>query len=170
MTTALPKTVSSADLATLLGITKRSINALAERGVLPRQADGQFALAESLRAYVTHREDVVAAEDATSDYGKARAELYQEKAEMARMQREKIQGKLLDADEVFKTWASLVTVMKQRLLNIPTKLAPRLLGKRHAAEIETLIRAEIYEALEALANMEVRHRKTEEDEDGPENI
>src|SRR5258706_1612384 len=114
MTTALPKSVSSADLATLLGITKRSINSLAERGALSRLPDGQFNLAEGLQAYVLHREDVIAAEHGLGDFGKARAELYQERVKVARMKREELEKTLVHVDEVFRTWTGIATVIRQR--------------------------------------------------------
>jgi phage terminase Nu1 subunit (DNA packaging protein) len=161
MTTALPTSVSASDLAMLLGITKRSVNALAERGALPRLANGQFNLAEGLQAYVLHREGVIEAEHGVGDYGKARAALYEERAAMAKMAREKLEGSLVSVDETFRTWTDLVVMVRARILALPSKLAPRLLGKHHAAEVQEIIRLEVYEALEDLGtNIEVRPRSS----------
>jgi len=49
------------------------------------------------------------------------------------------------------------------LLAMPTKLAPRLLGKKNAAEVETILRAEVYEACEDLSdNVEIRKSDTDD--------
>jgi phage terminase Nu1 subunit (DNA packaging protein) len=152
---ALPEEVSAADLAGLLGITKRSINSLSERGVLPRLANGQFNLAEGLQAYVLHREGVIEAEHGTGDFGRARAALYEERASMAKMTRERMEGGLVSVDEVYRTWTEIVVMVRARILALPSKLAPRLLGKTHASEVESILRVHCYEALEDLANVEV---------------
>jgi phage terminase Nu1 subunit (DNA packaging protein) len=153
----IPKTVSALDLSNLLGITKRSVNELAERGTLERQPNGQFKLAETLQAYVLHREEVVAAENATGDYGKARAALYEERATMARMQRQKLEGELMPVGVVRSSWLAIVQLVRAHFLSMPQKLAPRLLGKTSAAEVETILRAAVYENLEDLAeNVEIR--------------
>ena len=47
----------------------------------------------------------------------------------------------------------IVTLVKNRLLGVPTKVAPRLVGLKTAAEGEALVRAEVYEALAELARL-----------------
>jgi phage terminase Nu1 subunit (DNA packaging protein) len=150
------KPVSSTDLATLLGVTKRSINLLAEQGVLPRLANEQFDLSAALQAYVLHREGVIEAQHGLGDYGKARAELYQEKAEMAKMQRQKLQSELLPIDAVRLTWTNIVVHVRGALLALPSKLAPRLLMKHSASEVQDIIRVAVFEVLENLAGTEVK--------------
>jgi len=86
-----------------------------------------------------------------------RARLAHSKADLAQMQVSKLRGELVPIEQVFRTWTAVVVMVRARILAIPTKLAPRLLGKKHAGEVETIIRAEVYECLEDLAeNVDVR--------------
>ena len=47
----------------------------------------------------------------------------------------------------------IVSLVKNRLLGVPTKVAPRLVGLKNAAEAEALVRAEVYEALTEIARL-----------------
>lgn len=88
----------------------------------------------------------------------AKLDLLLQKITMGRLDLEERQGKLVPIEAVSATWRNVVVLVRARILNLPSKLAPRLLGKRHAAEVETIIRADVYEALEDLAdNVEIRY-------------
>ena len=79
----LPQKVSTTVLAVLLGITERAVTKLANQGVLRREARGCYDLADSVQAYIAHREAVAAAQHGMGAYGKARAELTLERAQNA---------------------------------------------------------------------------------------
>jgi phage terminase Nu1 subunit (DNA packaging protein) len=119
--------------------------------VLRREARGVFDVADSIAAYVAHRESVVAAEHGTGDYGRARAELYLERARAARLKREELEGTLAPLSVTRAAWTSILTMVRTRVLAIPNKLAPRLVGLKTAGEALALVRGEIYEALEELS-------------------
>jgi phage terminase Nu1 subunit (DNA packaging protein) len=105
-----------------------------------------------VQSYLVYRENLAAAAQGKGGYSKARTEWTQERARKARLEREQLEGTLLWRDEVLASWTSLYTVVRTRLLAIPSKVAPRLVGKTSAAEIAEVIRIEIYEALEELAS------------------
>jgi phage terminase Nu1 subunit (DNA packaging protein) len=151
------KHVSGADLALLLGIDARTVRKLVEKKVLHPIGKDVFDLGNSIQAFIAHREGVIAAEHGLGDFGKARADLYQEKAEMARMQREKMQGKLLPVEAVTMTWRNIITHVRGSLLALPSKLAPRLLAKTNAAEVQDILRVGVYECLESLVETEIKH-------------
>ena len=96
----LPTKISTSGLATLLSVNERTIGKLADKKVLRREARGVFDLVDAVAAYVAHREAVVAAENGVGDYGKARAQLYLERARAARIKREQLEGALVKVADV----------------------------------------------------------------------
>ena len=149
----LPTKVSTADLAKLLSVNERTITKLVDKKVLRRESRGTFDTVDAVAAYVAHREGVVAAEQGVGDYGKARAQLYLERARAARIKREQLEGSLVKVADVVAFNVGIVTLVKNRLLGVPTKVAPRLVGLKNAAEAEALVRAEVYEALTEIARL-----------------
>jgi hypothetical protein len=60
-------------------------------------------------------------------------------------------GELLESSEVAATWVAQVGIAKGRLLSLPARLAPSVLGLGDLRAIETVIREAIYEALTELS-------------------
>jgi hypothetical protein len=60
-------------------------------------------------------------------------------------------GELLEAKDVAATWVAQVGIAKGRLLSLPARLAPAVLGLGDLRAIETVIREAIHEALTELS-------------------
>lgn len=60
-------------------------------------------------------------------------------------------GKFVEVEEVSKTWAEHINIVRKRLLAIPRALATRLRGESKPAVIEEIVKGEIYSALSELA-------------------
>ena len=82
----------------------------------------------------------------------------QEKALLDRARREGVEtenrkraGELLEADEVAALWVAQVAIAKGRLLALPSRIAPAVIGLGDLRSIETVIRDAIYEALTELS-------------------
>jgi hypothetical protein len=95
-----PIRISTTDLAIVLGVNKRTLSKLVDKKVLCRESRGCFDLADAVQAYVAHREGVVAAEHGVGTFGKARAQLYLERARAARIKREELEGILAPVAEM----------------------------------------------------------------------
>jgi hypothetical protein len=154
-----PPKVSTSALAKLLSVNERTITKLVEKKVLRREARGTFDTIESIAAFVAHRESIVAAEHGVGVYGKARAQLYLERAKTARIHREKLEGELLPRDEVLAMMTHTFTVIKTRLLGIGAKIASRLAVERTPGGCARLVHAEVYEALSELSTCEIYLQK-----------
>jgi phage terminase Nu1 subunit (DNA packaging protein) len=89
-------------------------------------------------------------------YGKARTDFTQERAQLVRMQRQRLQGELISANEVRAGWSAIFARVKARMLAIPSKCAPRLVGLKTAAEAKAIVEPEVYEALQDASNIEIR--------------
>jgi phage terminase Nu1 subunit (DNA packaging protein) len=151
----LPKKISTSGLATLLSINERTIGKLVDKKILRREARGTFDTVDAVAAYVAHREAVVAAEHGVGAYGKARVQLYLERARVARIKREELEGSLVSTAEMTAAATAITAVVRQRLLVTPSKIAPRLVLLKTVGEIQITLRDEIYEALEELSRLEV---------------
>lgn len=86
-----------------------------------------------------------------------------EKAMLDKRRREKVEieidvlkGKLIEANRVEKVWADLVIACRAKLLGIPTKLAPTVIGILEVSKIESLLRDNMREALDELSNYDAK--------------
>lgn len=152
---AVPEKITGAELAALLGIDERTIRKLTDRGVMRQIERGTYDLGEAVRAYVTHREQVTAAEAGQGQYGQARAELYRERAAAARMRREELERTLIPSHAVIAFNVGIVSIVRTRLLAIPSKIAPRLVGLKSAGAAMEIVQEAITEALTELSRMTV---------------
>ena len=83
---------------------------------------------------------------------KARAKRETYRAQMAEVEYRARIGELLEAKDVAATWVAQVGIAKGRLLSLPARLAPAVLGLGDLRAIETVIREAIHEALTELSD------------------
>lgn len=148
---------TQAECALWLDMSERRFRELLDEGVISRAEKGQFDPRAVVTEYVRHLRAIAAGRAgeqeqqarATADARKAAAQ-----AEMAEMELAERKGLLIPADEIGETLAAVVSIMKTRLMGMPTKLA-RLVGARVPAEAEKVIRAEVVEALTELSKVRV---------------
>jgi hypothetical protein len=150
----MPREIGTDELALLLGIDDRSVRRLVRKGVFVRGALG-FDVADSVQRFVAHRESIIAEKAGSGEFGKARSQLYVERARKMQLEREELAGKLLRVTDVIAFMTAIVGVTKQRALALPSKYAPRLVGLKTAGEIAALLTQGIREMLEDLCNAKV---------------
>ncbi len=133
----------AAEVGRWLGISRQRVSKLRESKVITGRT-----LEEQVRSYVAHLRD-----------GRGTAQLTAERCELVKAQRMRIEreekvalGKLLDADEAVAGWQGLVANCRQRLLCLPSAIAPALLGMEAIPAIEAAIRDRLYEAMAELAD------------------
>lgn len=76
----------------------------------------------------------------------ARIENTRESTALKEIARRKLEGSLLEAEEVERTWGELLQVVKDRLRLIPDDIAPALLACTDEAEIRSILTREILTA------------------------
>lgn len=149
-------TVSLDVLAKLFEVTPRWVQKLASEGIIPRAEGGKYPLAASVQGYIKHLKMKATSADLTEDsYGNQRARLTKARADMAEMERRQLAAELIPADDVEAAWGLVTLALRGRLLAIPTKAVPRLLGATNAVQISEVLREEIGEALDELAHVRV---------------
>jgi phage terminase Nu1 subunit (DNA packaging protein) len=147
---SFPKNVSVIALAKLLSVDRRTVTRLTTGGVLRKSARGGYDVIESIAAHRAHCESVVAAKHGEGALGKARAEYMTEKARMARLTRERMEGAVIAADEAEARGVALVTATKNKFVGMPAKLAGQLAAETSPAKCQLILRAHVNENLEDL--------------------
>lgn len=140
---------STAQMADIFQLTPRRIQQLAEEGILVKAGRGKYAAAESIRRYiksVTER-----------DGGKTEVDYFEERAHHEKAKRLKtemevavMKGELHRSSDVEMVMNDMVAAFRSKMLALPTKLAPQLVGKP-VAKILAFITAEVHDALTELS-------------------
>jgi phage terminase Nu1 subunit (DNA packaging protein) len=144
-----PSHVPEIVIAKLLSVNRRTVAKLVTKGILRKTARG-FDTIESIAAHLAYQISLVAKKHGEGDYGRARSALMLEKARMARLQREKMEGSAIDSAEVEARWTTTIAATKSKFVGMPSKLAGRLAEESTPAKCAEILRAEVYENLEDL--------------------
>ena len=119
-----------------------------EEGVIPKADNGKYILGDITKAYWEARL-------VTGGLEAEQTRLTKAKADLAELELAEHRGEVHRAAAVMRVWADNVTNAKTKLLSIPTKLTPELVGK-DLQEIQAKLKAEISEALNELADYDER--------------
>jgi hypothetical protein len=140
--------ISGPEAAILLGISERSFYYLVEEGVIPKIGDGKYVLGDIEEAYWKNSFNSEGLEA-------AQTRLTTAKAELAELELAEHRGEVHRASAVMRVWADNVMNTKTRLLAIPTKISPELVGK-NIQEIQAKLKEAISEALQELSDYDER--------------
>jgi terminase small subunit / prophage DNA-packing protein len=117
-------TVTTAMLASALGLSRKGIAEHTAAGRLKRVAHGEFLLAELLRLYTAHLRTVASGRGgAVAD---ERERLARIRADRAQMMFDLERGKLGDAAAINKGWRESVATLSREIMKIPWVLASTL--------------------------------------------
>ena len=165
----MAKFVSARQLAEVLGITERRVNQIANEGkVFTRDLNGKFNVVQCVESY--YREKFIKDDD-DSSYDKERALHEKAKRQKAELQLEKMRNRLHWAEDVELIITEMLVRFRNRILGVPTAIAPRLYRKSVAKIAETL-KDELHSALNELSEYDPSMFTDEEYEvlyDGEEN-
>lgn len=141
--------VNTDALANLLGYTRQRINQLAKEGILEKKAPGRFYLMLNVQKYIDflkagqHEEE----EESQAAYWEEKALHERAKREMAELKLAKLKNRLHDADDIEQIMGNMLVTFRNRILGIPQKAAPKIIGMENLAEINETINTELLEAL-----------------------
>lgn len=151
-------TCSGPELAEWFGYDKRRIEQFADEGVVVRVSRGRYAVWDSVRGIVHHREtkrknqwDGDPDSEAGADYERERALLTRAKREIAEIEADLRKAQVHDAGAVMAVWGDMISNAKAKLLSMPTTLAGRVHGEESLEAIKNLIEEAITQALNELS-------------------
>lgn len=148
--------VNRTQLADVIGKTDKTVQVWLDEGMPRVSTTGQggesvFDTAEVIR-WMIARECGAKDENGNVIVLEAeRARLTKEQADKTAMQNEVMRGNLLDGRAVAEHWGTVIVNAKTRLLSIPTKAAPMLLGAKTMPQAREIVERFIIEVLNDLA-------------------
>ncbi len=155
MTKPKSSPASAAAVAAHLFLSERRFRQLVDAGVFARAPRAGYDADDCRRRYIEHLRQAAAGRNATGplDPAQQKARKDKELADRAAMQNEKLRAELVRVDDAARIVTSMFTVVRTRLLAIPSKMAGRM-----PAQLRTQVNAiaddEIHEALEQLSTGE----------------
>jgi phage terminase Nu1 subunit (DNA packaging protein) len=136
--------------AQLFNLTERHIQRLAADGVIPKAARGQYPLLGSIRGYVKFLQERSFGKHSneTTDLQTEKIRLTKANADKTELEVAVLRGDLIPTEIVENVQGQMVSAARAKFLSIPTKAATQLTSATDLNEIQNIIKAHVYEALD----------------------
>jgi len=136
------------ELAKALGVSTRTIERYRSDGKIPPKKHGKGTpLYQSIQHYIG-----ILKSGEVNELEEEKIRLTRAQADDKELDVAQKRGLLIPRDAVIEAWSGQKANMRAKLLNIPTKLAPLIVGENSIDVIKDKTQELIYEALEELAN------------------
>lgn len=142
-------------IAKLLMLTERRVQQLSKDGVIPRAERGRYELASAVQGYVRYLRDRAIGGDTVGGEADDKARLTKARADIAQFEAQRLNGELVESDEVEKAWADIVARFRARCLSIASKAAPMVAVEDTVDACSEIIETFVHEALAEIAATEV---------------
>ena len=143
--------VTTKQISEILGLSTRRIQQLATENALVKASRGKFDLPSSITTYINY---LVEKEKPDSELDK-----YEEEALWTRARRQKtelelqiMKGELHRSEDVKRVMNDMLGGFRARLLSLPSKTAPQILGKTEIPAIKEILKESVYEAMNELSD------------------
>jgi len=153
--------MTQAEYARRIGVTHPRINTLVKRGIVklqngkinPKQAD------EAIENYTDPTRRKAKTDTSViseNSFIKARTIRENYKAALSKLEYEEKIGKLIEVEKVKNVFFRKARIVRDNLLNIPDRIAMRLINKKDPDEIKQILEKEIRQVLEELSNNDIK--------------
>lgn len=143
--------VTTEQISEILGLSKRRIQQLAKEDALVRASHGKFDLPASIKSYIEY---LLEREHSGDELDKA-----EEEAKWTRARRQKtelelqiMRGELHRSEDVKRVMNDMLGNFRAKLLALPTKMAPQVLGLTEIPPIKEKLKTAVYEAMSELSD------------------
>ena len=148
------------DLAECLGLSDRRIRQLAQDGIVVKSRRGRYDVKQSVRGYIEFMKQQEKSKGDNLEKLKISREaeglmhdrLRKRKTELQVQEMEK---KLHKSEDVEFFWNAMIITAKSRITAIPVKCSPLLVGIEDRKEIQAILKREIADVLNELAEYDV---------------
>lgn len=158
-------TVSTTELARVLGLSARRIQQMAQDGTMPTASKGRFRLNDSVQRYITFiTGNKVSEEEAKIERTRkmAEAQIKAAKATVAKLEASELQGRMHRAEDVEAITGDMANTLRSLLLALPGRLAVDTNNAKTPAEASVVIRNAVYEVMEEMSRYQYDPAKYEE--------
>ena len=149
-------TVTSTVLANLFGMTSRRIRQLENEGVIKKVARGKYSLQENIKSYITFIKASVNlkennTEETKINYDEEHALLEKRKREKIELELAAMRGTMHFSEDVERVMNDMLSNFRAKILALPSRVAPRLIGIDTIADIQEILQIETLEVLQELS-------------------
>lgn len=142
------------ELAEHLDLSPQSISHLIGEGIITVGSGRSPVNIDSCRVqYINHLRKAAryTKKDGAADIAEEKARLTKAQADKAELEVSELEAKLIPADLVADTWIDYVANARAKLLGLPSRVAHQVLTLDSYAEVEEVIKQQVHEALQELA-------------------
>jgi len=137
--------LTSSQLADILNIGERRVNQIAkEKVIFQRDINGKFDAAKCIEGYYCYK---LAPDGETLNYNVEHTLLERAKREKAELELGLMRKDLHRAADVESCLTSMLIIFRNRMLGIPSQVAPVIAGEKRVAKIQEFLDLRIREAL-----------------------
>jgi len=140
------------DLARILGISTRRVRQLVEEGLFEKNPETRkYNLPKCVQEYIRYKIEEETGDTDAFNYDREKSEHESIKKDIAALRLRRIKGELHEARDVEAVISDMLVRFRGKILAIPTKLAPQLVGIIDARQAVDILHAELREALTELS-------------------
>ena len=140
-------------VAQVLNMTPQMVNRHVKQRGMPRISRGEYDLVKCVHWYIDYKDQQIKeARRGTETEAQARQRLVIATANLREVDLAQACGELIEIDVAQTLWQRLVVSFRNKMLLIPTKLAPQVITCKEPTEAQALLEAEIHEALHDLSS------------------
>lgn len=140
-------------VASVLNMTPQMVNRHVKQHGLPRISRGEYDLIKCVHWYIEYKDQQIReARRGTETEAQARQRLVIATADLREVDLAKACGELIEINIAQELWQRIVVSFKNKMLLIPTKLAPVIILCKEPNEAQQLLESEIHEALYELSS------------------
>lgn len=161
------KTVNKTELSEIVGVSQRSLTTWQKNG-MPIAMDGTRGTenlydTEEIINWMIQREinrrvaDHGGDEEKMYEYEAERARLTYHQANIASLDEQVKEGRLIPAETVESAWVDFVAAFRAKVLSIPTKAAHHFITLDDLNQIQDCLKEHLFEALAELADYDPEH-------------
>lgn len=147
---------TQAQVADHLFMSRQAVSEFVARGIFPAAGPGDLDQDACRKAYILHQREIAAGRSGTDDdldLASERARLAKEQADGQAMKNALARGEVVPRADVVAGIQSCFANARARLLGIPVKAAPALVGEGNLAVIRDKLTGFIHEACGELASV-----------------
>lgn len=137
-------------------MTARRYRVLAADGIVPPVVAGKIDFVKATKDLLIYYQKLAAGQG-TLTLTDERVRLTKINADRKELQLQKEKGALLHTEKAMQLWGQVAMVIKHKLLALPVKLAPLLIGARTLTEAKAVIDRAIGEVLTEISNPNLKN-------------
>jgi len=149
--------VNQKELAAILGVSDRRIRQLKDDFGLFQHGSGsgnkikKYCLEKCVPEYINYKLEAEAQGGTNADKEKEQAEHEKIKKKISILKLRRLRGELHEAKDVEEFLTDMLVNFKNRLLSMPTKVAPLVQGEEDVNIIVGILEKEVFESLDELS-------------------